>query len=55
MEYLLLAKVGMFIDLIVKAGYFIAGTYVVRTGIKYVEDYRHYSQQDILEAKNEVE
>jgi hypothetical protein len=40
MEFLLLAKVGMVIDGIVKAGYVLAGSYFVRTGVKYVQDYR---------------
>jgi hypothetical protein len=40
MEFLLLAKVGMIIDGVVKAGYCLAGGYFVRTGVKYVKDYK---------------
>jgi hypothetical protein len=40
MEFLLLAKVGMIIDGVVKAGYIFAGSYLVRTGVKYVKDYK---------------
>ena len=40
MEFLLLAKVGFVIDTIVKAGYVVAGSYAVRTAIRYVADYK---------------
>jgi hypothetical protein len=40
MEFALLMKVGMIIDGIVKVGYILAGSYVVRTGVKYVQDYK---------------
>lgn len=42
MEFVLLAKVGMFIKGIVYTGYSIAGSYLVRTAITYVKDYREY-------------
>jgi len=40
MEMLLLAKVGLVIDGVVKCGYLLAGSYLVRTGVKYVQDYK---------------
>lgn len=40
MEFLLLAKVGMVVEGIVRAGYILAGSYFVRTGVKYVSDYK---------------
>jgi hypothetical protein len=40
MEFVLLAKVGMIIDGIVKLGYCVAGGYFVKTGVKYVQDYK---------------
>lgn len=39
-EYLLLAKVGIIIGGIVKAGYIFAGGIMVRTGIRYFHDYQ---------------
>lgn len=46
MEFILLAKVGMFINGMVWAGYALAGSYVVRTGIQYVRDYRESVEQE---------
>jgi hypothetical protein len=40
MEFMLLAKVGMIIDGVVKGGYILAGSYFVRTAVKYVQDYK---------------
>lgn len=40
MEYLLLAKVGMVINVIVKGGYCVAGLYLAKTGARYVKDYK---------------
>lgn len=39
-EFILLAKVGMVIDVVVKIGYGIAGSYFVKTGIRYIQDYK---------------
>lgn len=46
MEYLLLAKVGMVIDAIVKGGYCIAGLYVVKTFGRYAKDYKESVAQE---------
>ena len=40
MEFVLLAKVGMAIKVIVYAGYAMAGGYVLKTGHQYVRDYK---------------
>ena len=40
MEYELLTKVGFAINLFVKGGYVVAGSYFVRIGFKYVADYK---------------
>ena len=40
MEFLLLAKVGMIIDLVIKGGYAVAGSYAVKTCVRYVQDYK---------------
>jgi hypothetical protein len=40
MEFWLLAKVGMVIQGIVTGGYCVAGGYLVKTGIRYVQDYK---------------
>lgn len=40
MEIALLVKVGMFINALVKGGYCLAGTYLVKTGVRYVQDYK---------------
>ena len=40
MEFLILAKIGMIINGIVWAGYTVAGGYAVKTGIRYVKDYK---------------
>lgn len=41
-EFIILMKVGMVIKGIVMGGYTLAGSYVVRTGVRYVQDYRDY-------------
>lgn len=46
MEYLLLAKIGVVVDVIVKMGYGIAGVYAVRTGVRYYNDYKYSVEQD---------
>lgn len=46
MEFMLLAKVGVIIDTVVKAGYVFAGSYIVRTGIRYYKDYKGYVEQE---------
>lgn len=40
MEFVLLAKVGIFISTIVKSGYVVAGGYFVKTAIRYIDDYK---------------
>lgn len=40
MEFLLLAKVGLVVDTVVKIGYGIAGSYFIKTAIRYVSDYK---------------
>lgn len=40
MEFVLLAKVGLFIKTITTVGYAIAGTYFARTGVRYFQDYK---------------
>ena len=49
MEFVLLTKVGMVIDGIVKLGYLFAGSYFIRTGIKYVSDYRESVARERIE------
>lgn len=51
MEFLLLAKVGIVIDSIVRAGYILAGSYIVRTGVRYVTDYRESLSKDKVGVK----
>lgn len=51
MEFALLAKVGAIINWVVKGGYSIAGIYIARTGVKYYQDYKHFSEQDKAEVK----
>jgi hypothetical protein len=46
MEFLLLAKVGMVINGIVTGGYCLAGGYLVKTGIKYYQDYKEAIARD---------
>lgn len=46
MEFLVLAKVGMIVNGIVKLGYCIAGGYLVKTGVKYVSDYKESLEQE---------
>ncbi|MCR4362165.1 hypothetical protein JDW21_18690 [Bacillus subtilis] len=40
MEFWLLTKVGIVVKTAVWAGYGLAGSYVVRTCIRYVQDYK---------------
>ena len=40
MEYVLLAKVGFFIGIIVKGGYAVAGGFIVKTALRYASDYK---------------
>jgi hypothetical protein len=40
MEYALLEKVGVVINLFVKGGYLVAGGYFVKTAFRYVTDYK---------------
>jgi len=51
MDFMLLAKVGMIIDGIVKGGYAIAGVYLVKTGWRYYTDYKQYLEQERTEVK----
>lgn len=50
MEFLLLAKVGMVIDGIVKGGYLLAGSYFVRVACKYATDYK----ESVAKEKGEI-
>ena len=40
MEYVLLAKVGFAISVIVKGGYVVAGIFVTKTIMRYTSDYK---------------
>lgn len=40
MEYVLLAKVGFAIGVVVKTGYVVAGGYLVKTVYRYYSDYK---------------
>lgn len=51
MEYILLTKVGFVIDMIVKIGYGVAGSYFVKTGIKYIQDYKDSVAKDKVGVK----
>lgn len=51
MEFLLLAKVGFFIDVVVKAGYGIAGIILANTGYRYVRDYKDAVEKERIEVK----
>ena len=51
MEFALLMKVGLIIDTIVKIGYAFAGSYIVRTGIRYYKDYKYYTEQEKSEVR----
>lgn len=46
MGFLILAKVGMVIKGLVWSGYALAGSYVARTGVQYVRDYRDSVEQE---------
>lgn len=48
MEYVVLYKVGLIMNAIVKTGYTIVGVYIVGTGYRYYKDYKHFSKQDKL-------
>jgi hypothetical protein len=51
MEFLLLAKVGMVIEGIVRAGYVLAGSYFLKTGAIYVRDYKDSIEKEKAEVK----
>ena len=51
MEFMLLAKVGMIVKGIVWSGYGLASSYVVKTGVKYVQDYRESVAREKIEVK----
>jgi len=51
MEFLLLAKIGMLVNVVTTSGYVVAGGYLVRTGIQYITDYK----QSIEREKSEVD
>jgi hypothetical protein len=40
MEYVLLAKVAIVVNAFIKSGYLLAGSYFVKTGIRYISDYK---------------
>lgn len=40
MEFWLLAKIGMVVKALVSGGYAVASGYAIKTGLKYVEDYK---------------
>ena len=46
MEFVLLAKVGMVIDTIVRSGYVLAGSYFVKTVVRYINDYKESVAND---------
>lgn len=50
MEYILLAKIGAVVDVVVKIGYGIAGMYAVRTGVRYYNDYKYSVEQEEKEV-----
>jgi hypothetical protein len=45
-EFALLMKVGMVIKGIVAGGYSLAGGYIVKTGVQYVQDYRESIERE---------
>ena len=51
MEFLLLAKVGLVIESIVRAGYVLAGSYFVKTGAIYIRDYKESIEKEKAEVK----
>ncbi|AKQ08559.1 hypothetical protein PQE66_gp237 [Bacillus phage PBC2] len=40
MEFWLLAKIGMVVKAFVTGGYAVASGYVIKTGLRYVDDYK---------------
>lgn len=40
MEYVLLAKVGFAVSVLVKGGYGVAGVYLAKAGMRYFSDYK---------------
>lgn len=50
MEYVILGKFLMVMNIIVKTGYTIAGGYLVKTGIIYVNDYK----ESVEKERNEL-
>lgn len=51
MELALLVKVGMIMEGIIRAGYLLAGSYVLRTGVKYIKDYKHSIEKEKIEVE----
>lgn len=45
-ELWLLAKVGMAIKTMVATGYIFAGGYAVKTGVRYVKDYKEAMERE---------
>ncbi|MGH1111224.1 MULTISPECIES: hypothetical protein [Bacillus cereus group] len=46
MEFALLIKVGMVIKGIVTGGYCLAGGYLAKTGVRYIQDYKESVAKD---------
>lgn len=51
MEYVLLYKLGLAINVVVKTGYAVVGMYVVGTGYRYYKDYRYFEEQEKMEGR----
>jgi len=51
MEFALLVKVGMIMEGIIRAGYVLAGSYIVRTGVRYIQDYKESVEREKVEVK----
>lgn len=51
MEFWLLTKIGVAVDLVVKVGYAIVGGYVLKTGVRYYQDYKISVEQEKAEVK----
>jgi hypothetical protein len=51
MEYALLIKVGMLVKGIVWSGYGVACGYAVKTGVKYISDYKDSVAREKVEVK----
>ena len=48
MEFELLTKIGYAISLFVNGGYVVAGSYLVRTGVRYFSDYKESVNKEVL-------